>query len=149
MMPNAPIAQFSSAPPLNMLYSPSNEPAPPLLLSKNAGSDVASSPGTCTTAVSLQMARTKAVNKIRDFNSGILKQLLNVWAMAPSMIICSRIQAWLPQARLPQAWLPQAWLSQARLSQAWLPQAWLPQAWLPQAWLPQAWLLCAWLLRAS
>ena len=42
-------------------------------------------PGTRTTASRRQMARTIRVNKIRDFSSGILKQLLNVLAMAASM----------------------------------------------------------------
>jgi hypothetical protein len=39
-----------------------------------------------TTAARRQIARTNIVNKILDFSSGILKQLLNVLAMDPSMV---------------------------------------------------------------
>jgi hypothetical protein len=54
--------------------------------SKNAASLAPSKPGIWTTAARRQIARTNIVNKILDFSSGILKQLLNVLAMDPSMV---------------------------------------------------------------
>src|SRR5215217_7217627 len=46
---------------------------------------VPSNPGTDTQATTRQTARSKRVNRIRDFNSGILKQFANVSAMLLNM----------------------------------------------------------------
>ena len=78
MMPKAPTAQCSKPPPVNMLYMP-RKPPPlfcPALDSKNLASASPSSPGTGTREVSTTM-----VKMIRDFSSGILKQLLSVLMM--------------------------------------------------------------------
>src|SRR5437879_13697414 len=85
MMPRAPTAQCSSAPPVKRLYMPSTEAPLAAWVRKNSANTAPSSPGMRTTASSRQMARTIRVNKIRDLSSGILKQLLKVLAMAESM----------------------------------------------------------------
>src|SRR6186997_2278318 len=85
MMPRAPTAQCSRAPPVNRLYIPNTPPLPPADLSKNAVSATPSRPGIRTNAINRQTARMATVNKIRDFNSGILKQLVNVLAMEANM----------------------------------------------------------------
>src|SRR5438552_9450945 len=86
MMPKAPMAQFSSAPPVKRLYMPSTEAPLAAWDLKNAANTAPSSPGMRITASIRHIARTIKVNKIRDFSSGILKQLLKVLAMAASMV---------------------------------------------------------------
>src|SRR5207249_3216948 len=85
MIPRAPTAQCSSAPPVNMLYMPSTEAPLAACALKNSANVLPSRPGMRITASNRQIASTISVNKIRDFSSGILKQLLKVLAMAASM----------------------------------------------------------------
>src|SRR3954454_21265188 len=86
-MPKAPTAQRSSAPPVNMLYMPRRLPAPCLLafLAMYSASAPPSKPGIGIMAATRQMPSTIRVKRIRDFNSGILKQFAKVLAMAESM----------------------------------------------------------------
>src|ERR1700722_8134381 len=85
MMVNAPMAQFSVAPPLNILIIPSGELVWAWICSKNVFNAAPSSPGTRTHASNRQIAGIIMVNKIRDLSSGILKQLLKVWKIDASM----------------------------------------------------------------
>src|SRR5439155_6606865 len=57
-------------------------------------------PGIRTKASSLQMASTVSVNRIRDFSSGILKQLLKVLAMAASMEVSPKSKVQSPKLRI-------------------------------------------------
>src|ERR1039458_6838633 len=87
MMPSAPTAQLPSAPPANVLYITSN-PAPDWEFSlKNFASAWPSIPGMTMKAVSRQTASSMIVNKIRDFSSGILKQLPRVLAMERNILL--------------------------------------------------------------
>src|SRR5215213_7114462 len=87
MMPSAPTAQCSKAPPVKRLYIPKTPPPAPLwaCFSKNFVSATPSKPGTRTNAISRQIVSNNTVNQIRDLNSGILKQFLNVLVMAAIM----------------------------------------------------------------
>src|SRR5438094_554095 len=85
MMPIAPTAQCSRAPPVNILYMPSTEFPVPACFSKKSASTPPFKPGTRTTAAKRQTARTSRVKRIRDFSSGILKQFRKVSAMAAIM----------------------------------------------------------------
>src|SRR5208282_4282303 len=84
MMPSAPTAQCSSAPPVNRLYMPSRPPPAELLL-KNSVKTAPARPGIRTNAINRQTARMATVNKIRDFNSGILKPLAKGLVMERNM----------------------------------------------------------------
>src|SRR5712672_3419103 len=85
MIPIAPTAQCSRAPPVNMLYKPRTELPVPACLSKKSARAPPLRPGTLTTAAKRQTARTSRVKRIRDFSSGILKQFRKVSAMAAIM----------------------------------------------------------------
>src|SRR5260221_13687 len=86
MIPSAPTAQRSRAPPVNMLYIPRRPPPPRLAAcSKNFDNATPSRPGIGIMAVSRQMPRTIRVKRMRDFSSGILKQLANVLTMAANI----------------------------------------------------------------
>jgi len=87
MMPKVPTAQCSRAPPVNVLYRPRTEDPACWCDSKNFASAAPFKPGIRTTASSRQIASTINVNRIRDFSSGILKQLLKVVAMAENILI--------------------------------------------------------------
>ena len=88
MMPSAPTAQCSSAPPVNMLYMPSNAAAAlrRALLGNKPPARRHPDPGMRIIAARRQIASTTSVNRIRDFSSGILKQLLKVLVMEASMV---------------------------------------------------------------
>src|SRR6266700_3282363 len=90
MMPKAPTAQCSSAPPVKRLYMPSTEAPVAACDSKNCARALPLRPGMRTTASSRQIASTTNVKRIRDLSSGILKQLLKVLAMAA--IILSSVE---------------------------------------------------------
>ena len=82
MMPSAPTAHFSNPPPVNMLYMPSSPPAfLPGADSSHLLSAAPSNPGTGTRQAIRHIASTTMVKTIRDFSSGILKQLLRVLRM--------------------------------------------------------------------
>src|SRR5882672_7705183 len=82
MMPSAPTAQRSSAPPVNMLYMPSNPPPSfEAFSAKNFVNAAPSSPGIGIMAATRQIPSTIRVKTIRDFSSGILKQLAKVLTM--------------------------------------------------------------------
>src|SRR6266850_6321571 len=85
IMPSAPRAQCSNAPPVNKLYIPSMELPAPACCAKKSASAFPFNPGIRTTASSRQMARTIRVKMIRDLSSGILKQLLKVLAREASI----------------------------------------------------------------
>src|SRR6185369_12531468 len=85
MMPSAPTAQCSSAPPVNKLYIPSTDAPAAAWSWTYCANTPPSRPGMRTTAASRQIASTIMVNRIRDFSSGILKQLLKVLAIAANM----------------------------------------------------------------
>src|SRR5665213_3706732 len=88
MMPNAPTAQCSNPPPVKRLYIP-RKPLPmffPPPASKKALSAPLSKPGQGTRQAKRQIPSTISVKTIRDFNSGILKQLLNVLRMALNIL---------------------------------------------------------------
>src|SRR6266704_1449078 len=88
MIPKAPTAQRSSAPPVNMLHRVSTPPAPASLaawFSKYSDHAAPFKPGIGIIAVTRQMPSTISVKMIRDLSSGILKQLTNVLAMAAIM----------------------------------------------------------------
>ena len=82
MIPSAPTAHFSKPPPVNMLYIPS-KPLPRFAAPDRSRPSSARRPSReCgTRPISRQIPNTISVNKIRDFSSGILKQLLNVLRM--------------------------------------------------------------------
>src|SRR5713101_4398146 len=85
MIPKAPTAQRSSAPPVNMLHMVRTPPAPESLaacFSKYSDSAAPFKPGIGIIAVTRQMPSTRSVNRILDLSSGILKQFANVLAMA-------------------------------------------------------------------
>src|SRR5712692_8332603 len=89
MMPKAPTAQRSSAPPVNMLHMVSTPPAHGSLaayFSKDSDNAAPFKPGIGIIAVTRQMPSTSSVNRILDLSSGILKQFLNVLAMAAIML---------------------------------------------------------------
>src|SRR5882757_774709 len=99
MMVNAPIAQFCNAPPENELSKPMAPPPELREASSTALFNVApSNPGRWMYAVKRQIARTTTVKIIRDFNSGILKQLLKVLTMERNMarLKPSQFQLFLP-----------------------------------------------------
>src|SRR5688572_12561942 len=89
MMPSAPMAQRSRAPPVNMLYMPSKPPLSPWAAksSKYFDSNAPSRPGTGSTEITRQIPRTSRVKMIRDFSSGILKQFANVLMMVFSIAV--------------------------------------------------------------
>src|SRR5208282_2825577 len=84
MMPSDPMAQCSNAPPANVLYMPSNPP-PPWARLKYSVNAVPFKPGMRIYAINRHTANKPNVNKIRDFSSGILKQLANVLKMLRNM----------------------------------------------------------------
>src|SRR6266481_1243070 len=86
MMPKDPIAQRSSAPPVNKLYIPSTDAPWAAWVLKKSASTCPFNPGIRIIASSRQMASSMKVNKILDLSSGILKQLLKVLAMAANML---------------------------------------------------------------
>src|ERR1700678_2339447 len=77
MMLNAEIAHRSEAPPANVLYKPSMPPVPCDLVKLDART-FPSMPGSRTYPSTWATASNPNVNKIRDFSSGILKQLTKV-----------------------------------------------------------------------
>src|SRR5664280_2556578 len=85
MMPSDPMAQCSNAPPAKVLYRPSIPPPLCALWLKKLVSASPFKPGIRIQVIKRQIASTPSVNKIRDFSSGILKQLVNVLAMERNM----------------------------------------------------------------
>src|SRR5580700_3024545 len=84
MMPSVPMAQRSKPPPVNILYIPTNPPAAPpalALLERNSFKAAPFRPGVGMREATRQMPSTIMVKRMRDFSSGILKQLLNVLKM--------------------------------------------------------------------
>ena len=84
MMPSEPMEQCSMPPPVNMLNRPSTPPRS--FLSMYSASAAPFSQGMGMSDARRQIASTPTVNKIRDFNSGILKQLANVVTMLRNMV---------------------------------------------------------------
>ena len=78
------MAQCSNAPPANVLYMPSNPPLP-WARWKYSVNAVPFKPGMRIYAISRHTANKPSVNKMRDFSSGILKQLANVLKMLRNM----------------------------------------------------------------
>jgi hypothetical protein len=78
------MAQRSKAPPANVLYNPTAPPPCELLLKKFRNA-VLSKPGMVMKVIKQQTDSIPNVNKIRDFSSGILKQLANVLKMERNM----------------------------------------------------------------
>src|SRR5580658_3454242 len=83
MIPSAPTAHRSNPPPVNMLYMFNKPPAPafPGAESKYFLNASPSNPGTGTNEASRQIASTRTVKPMRDFSSGILRQLFRVLRM--------------------------------------------------------------------
>src|SRR5579859_7762900 len=79
------MAQRSSAPPVKRLYIPRTEAPCEAWVLKNSARTFPFKPGMRIIASNRQIANNMKVNRIRDFSSGILKQLLKVLAMAASM----------------------------------------------------------------
>jgi hypothetical protein len=86
MIPKEPMAQRSNAPPVNKLYIPRTEAPWEACALKNSARTFPFKPGMRMIASSRQMPSNMKVKRIRDLSSGILKQLLNVLAMAASML---------------------------------------------------------------
>src|SRR5438477_5223600 len=83
MIPKAPTAHFSNAPPVNMLYM-SSKPPPSLLRAaclKKSARAAPSSPGTGNIAMMRQIPKRRRVKRMRDLSYGILKQLAKVFMM--------------------------------------------------------------------
>src|SRR5688500_5981461 len=79
IMPSAPMAHCFNAPPVNRLYMPTTEfDILPAFESNHSRNALPSRPGTGTQAMTRHKKRTASVKRIRDFNSGILKQLAKV-----------------------------------------------------------------------
>src|SRR5271170_7080133 len=84
MMPIAPIAQRSSAPPANILTMPIAPPCEWVL--KKFRNAVLSKPGTVMNEISRTTTRIPTVNRMRDFSSGILKLLTKVLKILRNMV---------------------------------------------------------------
>ena len=85
MMPSVPMAQCSIAPPANVFNIPSGPPPCEWCVEIMLQAPCRSNPGMRIHAISRTTASTPSVNKIRDFSSGILKQLPNVLKMERNM----------------------------------------------------------------